>query len=204
MFIDRITNTMSITKKTEEAIVIEHRPNHTISNSSPHKTSNSLSDVVQFGVNTNYRIQAWLASINIIKNSFPLGTGKNITPLLEKNLTSPSSILSTVPFHHFHNQIINSLAFNGVLGLAFVLILLTYPIFCHIKYKNEASIIFAATSIVYIVASITDIPLGNKPTLCFYLTMFIIYQHYDPTHSNIGNKLAINNNSEHLDHASHI
>lgn len=197
LFINRITNTVS----KEESNKIENSSNLNKINDI---TKNSISEGVQFGYSAAYRLQAWSASIDIIKNSFPIGAGEEVKPLLGEKLTSPSSMLSKVPFHHFHNQFINSLAFYGILGLAFVFILLLYPVFCFIKYKNEASLIFTMVSIVYVIACLTDVALDSKPTLCFYFTMFIVYQYYSPINDNISDQQTANNKQDRLDHASHI
>lgn len=154
--------------------------------------------------NINYRLQAWLASIDVIKVTFPLGAGGNTKEILKEQLSSSSSLLSSTSFHHFHNQFINSLAIDGILGLLFTILLLTYPIYCLIKYKDESSFIFTIVSIVYASASLTDVLFDSKPTLCLYLTMFIVYQYYSPTTDGIKNKETTNNKQDRLDHASHI
>nr|WP_253822155.1 O-antigen ligase family protein [Vibrio sp. 99-8-1] len=195
MFIDRIMNTVSIVESHENTISTSDKSDHSLDNTS---------EAMQFEYSANYRLNAWAASIDVIRNTFPIGAGENVKPLLGEKLISPSSILSTVPFHHFHNQFINSLAFYGILGLAFVLILLLYPVFCFIKYKNEASLIFTIVSIVYVIACLTDVALDSKPTLCFYLTMFIVYQYYSPINDHVGDRHTTNNKQNRLDHASHI
>ena len=185
-FIERISQTVSLSSEGSSSL-------SKIQRNEPQEIGN-----LKIEYNSSYRIEAWIASVDIIKNSFPFGEGKNVKQSLGNKITSPSSILSTLPFHHFHNQYINSLAIDGILGISYVLLLLLYPIYCFIKKRNEASTIFAIVAVVYSIASLTDVALDSKPTLCFYLTMFIIYQHYSPVEEPTKYK------QKHLQHASHI
>lgn len=139
----------------------------------------SVPEKKEFKFSAGYRLEAWAAGKEVIMKTFPIGSGDDTRHYLSQYLNPESSLLSKMTFHHFHNQYIDSIAKHGLLGLISIAILFGFPAMVWIRNKNESSLLFFITAVVFFVAGLTDVPLNNKPTLIFYLTMFVVYAYYN-------------------------
>jgi O-antigen ligase len=150
---------------------------HTVNTNTEDKDA-SISEKKEFKFSAGYRLEAWAAGKEVIMKTFPIGSGDDTRRYLSNYLNSESSLLSKMTFHHFHNQYIDSTAKHGILGVISLIILFGFPVVSWIRNKDESSLLFFITALVFFVAGLTDVPLNNKPTLTFYLTIFVIYAYY--------------------------
>jgi len=94
------------------------------------------------------RIAKWESAINIYKeNNFIIGTGTGDIPkdLLIQFKKIDCLQCRVKKYNNPHNQYLDSLSRNGILGLAFLLLNLIYPIIIAIKSKNIYQLMFMVT-----------------------------------------------------------
>ncbi|MCG6359225.1 hypothetical protein K6U58_11610, partial [Vibrio fluvialis] len=76
---------------------------------------------------------------------------------------------------HYHNQFIDSVVKSGLIGLAFLLLLLILPLYLvRHTIKNTKNIVTAVVAL-YVVMGLTDAPFYNGQTFILYvLTMLVL------------------------------
>lgn len=122
-----------------------------------------------------YRFQIWQAGYELAKSPTLIGIGKNYLKANEELYKQGNISKYAIYWDHYHNQYINSLIKNGVIGLLIFLYFMIIPIFWHIKYnQNTLSILGLLISTIYMVSSLTEIPFNQSISLGFYLIFIFI------------------------------
>ena len=141
------------------------------------------------------RLEAWRASIIIIKDNFALGIGEGnfrsgIQMLSDKGIVNPTVF---APLEHAHNEYISALLHRGILGVLSLLLLLLIPLIVFSKAliteKTDRKIL-PAIGVTLIVTTMTfslsDIYFAQHHYTIFYVAfIYILYATMSPHSTNI-------------------
>ncbi|MCW8329588.1 O-antigen ligase family protein [Photobacterium sp. SDRW27] len=122
------------------------------------------------------RLQMWRAGVLITKSAPILGVGDRhseiIKELHNKNLVHKSLI--TFKVRHYHNQYIDKLVKNGILGLIIFLIVLFSPLWFSYRSNSKEKFIITCMVVLFAIAALTDVPLSQSSTAPLFLFMISI------------------------------
>lgn len=122
----------------------------------------------------NYRLTLWILSIEVIKNNFPYGVGRDLPEIMHSLLKEykPEYAKNLKPVH-LHNQLLQSTAQFGALGLISFSLIFFLPFYFYFKRRHGSSFLIVSVFPIF-VASLTDAPLFNEQTVAFtYLAYFL-------------------------------
>nr|WP_255199176.1 O-antigen ligase family protein [Vibrio sp. 05-20-BW147] len=146
------------------------------------QTSSLASSTSGAEKNVQARFDMWKQGVLLLQEQFPNGYGNETTSLMNNMLDEKGiSYFNGVNFQHFHNQYIDYSVRYGFLGIIFVILLFSFPFYFALKHRTDNTYILAIASLVYAINSLTDVPLSHKPTLAFFLFMFIVAIWYQPS-----------------------
>lgn len=121
------------------------------------------------------RIQMWKAAGYIISKNPTIGVGRehyNIkSELSKRNIIDPI----VVNIKHYHNGYIDILVKSGVIGLLFIIYFLSYPIYVWCKNKRIEYFPCLSIGLLYIISSLTNIPLNNLHLVFFFMIISWVY-----------------------------
>ncbi len=140
-------------------------------------TKNEISSIYNGNLNTSigYRIAMWQAGLELSKEPTLLGLGDSHIQEKQRLVDDGKALQISVKWSHYHNDYISTFVKKGILGFILLIITLCFPFYYHLKFKNEDSLIPCYVSIVYAVASLTDIPLSQSNSLILYLMIILLF-----------------------------
>lgn len=120
------------------------------------------------------RLQMWKAALYLSTESPLVGLGDTHIAykkeLAEQGIISPAII----DFSHYHNQFLNELVKYGVIGLALLLLAICLPIYSLFNVKKQHKWPAILVLLIFIVASLTDVPFQHAQLLIFYFIVMHI------------------------------
>lgn len=121
------------------------------------------------------RFQMWRAAYLISKDNFWLGVGNEHLPELEQRYEDGQISVGIINFrvYHFHNQLIDTLVRFGFVGLILFLPIYFLPVYIALKSNHTYRVAILGLSTLYIVASLTDVPLNHSQTILLYIMLMI-------------------------------
>lgn len=121
------------------------------------------------------RLQLWKASTILIENHPIIGLGDQHSREFDELYKEGriSQCLYNLQPAHYHNQYIDKLVKNGVIGLVLFLSLLLTPLWLCSKEHYTKYITISLCTLLAI-ASLTDVPFNHGPTLFIYMTYICI------------------------------
>ncbi|EKO3418136.1 O-antigen ligase family protein [Vibrio fluvialis] len=123
------------------------------------------------------RLQMWQAAVKLAEGNWLLGLGNEHFEKLELLYKQRKISKTLYDYHppHYHNQFIDSVVKSGLIGLAFLLLLLILPLYLvRHTIKNTKNIVTAVVAL-YVVMGLTDAPFYNGQTFVLYvLTMLVL------------------------------
>ncbi|WP_318433220.1 O-antigen ligase family protein [Photobacterium leiognathi] len=131
------------------------------------------------------RLQLWKASTMLIEDHPVIGLGdshiKKFNELYKDSRIS--QCLYNLKPAHYHNQYIDKLVKNGVIGLALFLLLLLAPLWlCHKDHYTKYITISLCALLA--IASLTDVPFNHGQTL-FIFMVYVCLLHFKPSKQSI-------------------
>ncbi|WP_181320895.1 O-antigen ligase family protein [Photobacterium phosphoreum] len=131
------------------------------------------------------RFQLWNSVPMLMKDDILLGVGNNIRSeidnLYKKNKISQS--LYDLQPAHLHNQYLDKIVKNGVLGFILFMFLLLLPFVLSKKTSALYEQLSLGIIIIFSIASLTDVPFNHGQTLFIYLLFIGVF-----------NMFSLNNN----------
>ncbi len=121
------------------------------------------------------RIQMWEAATYVVMKAPIVGVGKEHytikSELAEKHIIDQR----VVKFSHYHNGYIDALVKSGLVGLFFMVTLLSYPLYIWFKNRNKEYFPCLSLGLLYIISSLTNVPLNNLHLVFFFMIISWIY-----------------------------
>ncbi len=124
-----------------------------------------------------YRVELWIAAIDIFSNNkiFGIGPGR-YKPVMKAYIKDNNGLQRLPDLKHAHNQLLNTLMTKGVIGALILIFMLGSHLYVFIKYLNPQHtrdtrmLALAGCLIVtcYIILGLTSAPLDRKITLVLY------------------------------------
>ncbi len=124
---------------------------------------------------TGTRMFLFSAGINVIKDTFPFGTGTgDIKDELNKELYKLVNIPGFDKTYNAHNQFFQSLIALGLLGLISLMLIFVYGFYFSIKYKDYIFLMFLGMLfLVFLTESIIEVQGGTIYCSLFYSLLFL-------------------------------
>lgn len=133
------------------------------------------------------RFQFWNAAKDIYKNKPILGSGnahEEEMKLLYKQGRVSKRVMQYSPTH-YHNQFIDKLVKNGIIGFILLMITISLPI-VYITRDKEGKVIAYSLTLLIIVSCLTDTPLSQPFSLLIYLVIMYFLLPFKNHHSGDG------------------
>lgn len=128
--------------------------------------------------NTNtsfgYRLEMWKAGFYILPQAPFFGVGNEHIEYKQKLADEGLINSNVVPFYHYHNQYIDLLVKNGVVGFTLIMILFFYPAYMYLLRKNKNYELPFLIFVIYAISALTETPLNRPITLIFYFVLIFI------------------------------
>jgi O-antigen ligase len=140
------------------------------------RTKIEIHQIMNGNLNTSIglRLQLWQAAIYLTGDSPIIGLGgshmERKKELAEQNIISPSII----HFSHYHNQFLNALVKYGVIGLSLLLCSIFLPVYYFFKNDSKYKWPGFLTVLIFVIASLTDVPFQHAQPLIFYFVVMYI------------------------------
>ncbi|GAL05779.1 O-antigen ligase [Photobacterium aphoticum] len=138
-----------------------------------YETQQEIKNIQAGNLNTSIglRLQMWLLSPYMIEEHELLGLGNTHVERLHELKNEGIASRSLFGFHpaHYHNQYIDRAIKNGLLGLFLLLALLIVPGYYTQDRSRTHRFIICGISLLYAIASLTDVPFNHSQTLLIYL-----------------------------------
>ncbi|WP_086482156.1 O-antigen ligase family protein [Oceanospirillum sanctuarii] len=124
--------------------------------------------------NADFRLTIWILSLEVIKDNFPYGVGRDLPDIIHSLLKEHKpQYAKRAKAVHLHNQLLQNTAQFGLLGLISFTLIFFLPFYFYFK-KRAGSAFLLISVFPILVASLTDAPLFNEQTVAFtYLTYFL-------------------------------
>lgn len=123
------------------------------------------------------RLQFWDAALHLIAKNPVLGVGEQHEKMLPDLHTRGliSDAVKAYQPHHYHNQFFDITVKRGLVGLVFLCLLLTIPIWQVFKHTGATCQLGPIPALVglYATASLTDVPFNHS--IAIYLYYFPLY-----------------------------
>ena len=137
------------------------------------------------------RLELWKAAIIIAKDNPVFGVGEDQYLELKKDLIKRGELNSSIlNFGHSHNAYLYALVRRGGVGLMFLLLLLTYPIFvAHRELRSDCNKTRASSAclmvfgLFFIFANLTQVLFAHNSGMIMYTGLLILLIHF-----NVANK----------------
>ena len=140
------------------------------------QTVSEYNQIKKGNLNTSIglRLQMWKAAAIILEKPTLLGLGNTHYQAKEKLVQEGIVSKHIVHFEHYHNQYLTTFVINGAVGLFVILACFYIPIrhYFLMTKKSDLATLGAIIALIYMTASLTDVPLHIGQPLGFYL-MFI-------------------------------
>ncbi len=144
------------------------------------------------------RLELWKAAIIIAKDNPVFGVGEDQYLELKKDLIMRGELKSSIlNYGHSHNAYMYALVRRGGVGLGFLLLLLTYPIFiAHRELRSEGNKARASSTslmvfgLFFIFANLTQVLFAHNSGMIMYTGLLILLVHF-----NVENRSADNEKS---------
>jgi O-antigen ligase len=137
------------------------------------KTQYELSQIQQSNLNTSFglRLQFWQMTPDLVSKSPIIGIGGNLTEAIDALYAEGLASKDAHNFRpaHMHNQFIDKLVKNGIIGLALLLLILLYPLGQLRKLPPLGQFITIGLITLYGISGLTDMPLYHGQSLALYL-----------------------------------
>ncbi|EKO3453667.1 O-antigen ligase family protein [Vibrio fluvialis] len=143
------------------------------------QTRNEFVQIQEGNMNTSIglRIQMWQAAVKLAEGNWLLGLGNEHFEKLELLYKQRKISKTLYDYHppHYHNQFIDSVVKSGLIGLAFLLLLLMLPLYLIRNTNKSTKNIVTSVVALYVVMGLTDAPFYNGQTFILYvLTMLVL------------------------------
>lgn len=136
------------------------------------ETRSEIQSIASNNLNTSigYRLQGYKVAIDIFIENPIFGIGNpqpKIDELYKEKIINYG--LHKVLSWNFHNNFLNTMANQGLVGLLFLLTLIFYPVYFSYMNKNQYSYAISSISTLYFLASLSDTPFTNGHSFVLYL-----------------------------------
>jgi O-antigen ligase len=126
-----------------------------------------------FNTSIGLRLQMWSAAPKLAYQNLIIGSGDDHKQLLQAQIQKGNvhPVLSNFKPVHYHNQILDKLVKEGVIGALLLIALFIFPLLSRQKYHRssfEYGSIMGITTL-YFIAGLTDVPFFYGQTFTFYL-----------------------------------
>lgn len=141
-------------------------------------TKVEVQQIASGNLNTNIglRLQMWKAALYLSSESPIIGLGD--THIAYKKELAEQSIISPaiVHFSHYHNQFLNELVKYGIVGLSLLFCSIFLPLYYFFKNDSQYRWPGFLTLLIFVIASLTDVPFQHAQPLTFYfIVMYITF-----------------------------
>lgn len=128
-----------------------------------------------YNTSIGVRLKLWQLTPDLFKQKPLFGHGQNNEELLKDKLNE--NIISKTIYinasRHYHNQFLDKMVKSGIIGLAFVIIMLIYPL-TRLKYlQDHEKFIVIGSTCLFFIAGLTDVPLNQSQPLMLYLLFLV-------------------------------
>ncbi len=140
-------------------------------------TVNEINKIKNDDFDTSFglRLQMWKLAPELFKQKPIIGYGRYHESILRKKLDDNliSNSLYTYASSHYHNQFLDRMVKSGIIGLTFIIGMLTYPL-ARLKHlqQEDKYIVIGSTSLFFI-AGLTDVPFNHPQPLLLYLFFLV-------------------------------
>lgn len=142
------------------------------------QTRIEMSDISRGDLNTSFglRLLMWQTTPDMIKGHYLIGSGDGYINRFDElyNEGLISKTLHDFRPAHFHNQYIDKLIKNGIIGLVLLLLLILIPLIASLKKNNIFSDSVCGIVIIYAISALTDVPFYYGHPLMMYLILVSI------------------------------
>lgn len=123
-----------------------------------------------FGTSIGMRLEMWMMAPQLVTDNLLVGLGSDHQQKFAELIKSKkvSMALKRDKPAHYHNQYIDQLVKNGVIGLALLLLLLIAPFSSTAKTKPLARYIAGSIVLLYAIAALTDVPFNHGQTILLF------------------------------------
>ncbi|ELI5739466.1 O-antigen ligase family protein [Vibrio fluvialis] len=123
------------------------------------------------------RVQMWRAAVKLADGNWLLGLGNEHFEKLELLYKQRKITKALYDYHppHYHNQFIDSVVKSGLIGLAFLLLLLMLPLYLVRHTNKNTKDIVTSVVALYVVMGLTDAPFYNGQTFILYVLTMLIF-----------------------------
>ena len=123
------------------------------------------------------RLQLWKSAPMLIGDHFLLGVGNNIRNEIDKlyiknKISQPLYDLQPA---HLHNQYLDKIVKNGILGFILFILLLLIPIVASKETNTLYKQLSLGVVIIFSISSLTDVPFNHGQTLFIYLLFIGVF-----------------------------
>jgi O-antigen ligase len=120
------------------------------------------------------RLQMWKAAFYLSTESPLIGLGD--THIAYKKELAEQGIITplVIGYSHYHNQFLNALVKYGVIGLSLLLCSIFLPVYYFFKNDSKYKWPGFLTLLIFVIASLTDVPFQHAQTLIFYFVVMYI------------------------------
>lgn len=136
-------------------------------------TENAIETIKQGETDTSIgaRIKLWHSSVYSIFEKPILGLGSKEKSFREELANKGIIEQDTAQWGHYHNQYVNILVKQGLVGLALLIVLFFFPLSQVRKlYTLPASIVLGVLTVFW-VSALTDIPINHAQPLIMFITL---------------------------------
>ena len=142
------------------------------------QTEYEYSQIENGNLNTSigYRLQMWHAGLLLAQDPTMLGLRESHIKAKEQLYKEGKIPQNIIHWTHYHNQYLTSFIVNGVIGFLIVLVYFFLPFYELYKKRVPITIQHLAIAIplVYMIASLTDVPMNHVEPLSFYFILILI------------------------------
>ncbi|MGF1886499.1 O-antigen ligase family protein [Photobacterium profundum] len=139
------------------------------------QTQTEIKSITSGNLNTSIglRFQMWKLAPDMLRDNYILGLGNNhklqFTELYKENFITKE--LYRFKPAHYHNQYLDKLIKNGIIGFFLLLALLALPIAQSKTLVTERKYQLIGISSLFAIAALTDVPFNHGQTLLMYLLL---------------------------------
>lgn len=139
-------------------------------------TSQEFSSIQSGNYNTSigYRLQLWRSAVISISENPIFGYGRRTAHLRAQHAQEGIITPEAASFTQYHNQYINTLMTHGLIGFIPLLLLFFIPFYAFWKQRSYSSLGGCLVASMYIIGSLTDIPITYVRPLMFYCVCMLI------------------------------
>ncbi|KPL93027.1 O-antigen ligase family protein [Vibrio sp. L5-1] len=128
-----------------------------------------------YNTSIGVRLKLWQLTPDLFKQKPLLGHGQNNEKILKDKLNE--NIISKTIYvnasSHYHNQFLDKMVKSGIIGLAFVISILIYPLTRLKHLQDYEKFIVIGSTCLFFIAGLTDVPLNHPQPLMLYLLFLV-------------------------------